>query len=390
MRSGATFFRVADTQKSKKIFVGRMIVMRKKFFFALVVLVTFSGLLSGTLATPVSAAPKKIKLTIAAGHPYGPALWVTLLKDVFEPEVNKRLAKTGNYEIEWTEGFGGSIAPIGGVLEAIEAGVADLGVVMTAFEWSKCRLQNLTYMLTFGTDDFGLAVRTFDKMYETVPALQASLLRYNQMHIAGDSPDTFQLFTNFEVKKMEDLKGHKISASGPMLSLIKVAGGVPVEGNLVEWYNMAKTGVIDGVIIFVTGAASFKLNEVLPYYTKVGFGLPSGGCYLGVNKDVWDGLPDEVKKALKESGAVWREANIEVKKKRVSSAEKQIVDNGGIIYQMPQSERVRWANALPALEDTEWAKQTIAEGLPLKEVANRYIELMESQGAGFARDWRMK
>ena len=364
--------------------------MRKKQLFVLVTLAISLCLCVGLLANPAAAAPKKIKLTIASGHPYGPALWVTLLRDVFEPAVNKELANTGNYEIQWTEGFGGSIAPIGGVLEAIEAGVADLGVVMTAFEWSKCRLQNLTYMLTFGTDDFGLAVKTFDKMYETDPALQKSLLRFNQLHIAGDSPDTFQLFTNFEVKKMEDLKGHKISASGPMLSLVKVAGGVPVEGNLVEWYNMAKTGVIDGVIIFVTGAAAFKLNEVLPYYTKVGFGLPSGGCYLGVNKDVWDGLPDEVKKAIKVAGLAWRQANIDVKKKRVMGAEKMIADKGGHIYQMPQSERIRWANALPALEDTDWAKQTIAEGLPLKEVVNRYIDLMESQGAGFARDWRMK
>ena len=97
-----------------------------------------------------------------------------------------------------------------------------------------------------------------------------------------------------------------------------------------------------------------------------------------------------MKKAIREAGLAWREANIEVKKKRVMGAEKQYADNGGIIYKMPESERVRWANALPPLEETDWAKQTIAEGLPLKEVTNRYIELMESQGAGFARDWRMK
>ena len=72
------------------------------------------------------AVAKNYKITVVAGHP--PIfLWVTLCRDYFIPEVNKRVEKLG-HKIEWNQAYGGTVAKIGGALEAIEEGVISASV----------------------------------------------------------------------------------------------------------------------------------------------------------------------------------------------------------------------------------------------------------------------
>jgi TRAP-type transport system periplasmic protein len=103
------------------------------------------------LIIPVTTQAKTYQLSMVAGHP--PVfLWVSLSSEFFIPEVNKRLKEAGGKdEIKWNEGYGGTVAKIGGVLEAIEMGVADIGFVGTLFEASKMPLHNVSYMTPFGS-----------------------------------------------------------------------------------------------------------------------------------------------------------------------------------------------------------------------------------------------
>src|SRR5210317_1840718 len=87
-----------------------------------------------TVALTVPTAPaqaKTYKLTSAAGHP--PIfLWVTLTRDFFIPEVDRRLAEAGGKDkITWNQAYGGTVAKLGGVLEAVEEGIVDIGFVGT-------------------------------------------------------------------------------------------------------------------------------------------------------------------------------------------------------------------------------------------------------------------
>jgi hypothetical protein len=89
-------------------------------------------MLQGTVA--VCAAPayiparaKDLTLTIAAGHP--PVIaWVRLLRDYFVPEVNKLLEGSG-HKINWNQAYGGTVAKIGGELDAVEKGLVDIAIV---------------------------------------------------------------------------------------------------------------------------------------------------------------------------------------------------------------------------------------------------------------------
>ena len=63
------------------------------------------------VAAPALSAPKTIKLTIVDGYPPR-ALQVKTLIEYFIPEVDKRLAKTGAFQIRWNKAFSGQIVKV--------------------------------------------------------------------------------------------------------------------------------------------------------------------------------------------------------------------------------------------------------------------------------------
>ena len=78
------------------------------------------------LGTPGPAtAAEKISLRIGAGHPAA-ATWITTIRELFMPRFAERVKAETEYEIEWTEAWGGSVCKLGECLEAVEAGLPDM------------------------------------------------------------------------------------------------------------------------------------------------------------------------------------------------------------------------------------------------------------------------
>ena len=55
-----------------------------------------------TVAAVPAMAGETVKAVVIDGYPAG-ALWVKEFTNFFIPEVDKRLAKSGNYVMEWQE-----------------------------------------------------------------------------------------------------------------------------------------------------------------------------------------------------------------------------------------------------------------------------------------------
>ena len=98
-----------------------------------------------------SVVAKEINATMAAGHP--PVFrWVKHTSKTFIPAVNKALEGSG-HSIKWKEQYAGSLAKDGSLLEAVEEGLAEVGVVSTLFEQAKLSVQNVTYYTPFVSTD---------------------------------------------------------------------------------------------------------------------------------------------------------------------------------------------------------------------------------------------
>jgi TRAP-type C4-dicarboxylate transport system substrate-binding protein len=352
-----------------------------KWLKTLLVVVVMASMV---LSVPTgSANAKDYKITVVAGHP--PIfLWVTLCRDYFIPEVNTRVEKLG-HKIEWNQAYGGTVAKIGGALEAIEEGIADMGFVGTIFEAPKMPLHNVTYMTPFGTDNIFYVVDTIAELQQKIPELAQEWTRHNQIYLGGAALDTYGVLTNFEVKTVDDVDGHKLAAPGPSANWLKGTGGVPVASNLNEYYNGIKTGVFEGTLTFMTAAAAIKVHEVAPYICMVNFGSQFAGG-LSINKDVFEGFPPEVQKIFLDVGKEYNKKLAEAQAARASKAMAAMQKAGAKVIYLSDAERARWASKLPNVP-MDWVKSMEAKGLPGKAMLQGYLDGLRARGVKLARDW---
>ena len=102
-------------------------------------------LLAGMPASGEQAEPEIIPLI--AIDSYAPtALWTHVFIEYFIPEVDRRLAATGNFRIRWNKAFGGTIAKTRGVLDALQYDLADIGIVTTPYHPDKVPFHNLPFV----------------------------------------------------------------------------------------------------------------------------------------------------------------------------------------------------------------------------------------------------
>jgi TRAP-type C4-dicarboxylate transport system substrate-binding protein len=348
------------------------------------------SILAGSLvlvavAAPASAA-ETIKLTAVSGYPPA-ASWVKAMQDTFIPGVNAELAKTGKYKIDWNEAFSGQVVKPRGELEGIETGLGDLGLVVTAFHTDKLPLYKLTFVTPFVSTDLGLIVKTVDAMQEKFPQWNAAWTKFNQVSIVNTGAvDNYVVMSAKPLKALADFKGKKIGAAGPNLPWVTAVGAAGVNTNLADAYNSLSTGIYEGGLFWAEAAGGFKLCEPAPYFldARIG-GVQSHN--ISVNKDVWNGLPEEVRMAMLKSTAAHQARATEL----VNSGASKGIDKCKAEYKsevtvMSAADRTKWAMSLDNAAKT-WAEDLEKQGVPGKAVLTAYMDAMRAANQPIERHW---
>lgn len=323
-----------------------------------------------------AANAETYNLTMASSHPTV-LPWVGQLSSLVVGESNKRLEAMGSEDrIEWTENYGGSLYGFKDTLEAVGDGLTDAGWVGTLWEGSKMPLQNVTYFTPFVSDDLVATLKIMNELHREVPQLKAAWDKQNVVFLGASGVETYHLFTNFPVNSLKDLEGRKIIAPGPSANWIKHLGAVPVNGALPTYYNQIQTGVADGVVVIITGAFPNKHYEVAPYVTLVGIGAQMTGG-LGINKDVWEGLSDDVRKVLTELGEEYTVAHAEEVMARYEKFLAKLPEVGATVTELPASEIDAWMAGMPNIAG-DWAQANADKGA--EEVIKAYMAKVKSAG----------
>lgn len=347
-----------------------------------VALSLFAGTLAGGGISAVQA--DEISVTIAAGHP--PVFrWVKHASQTFIPAVNAALEGSG-HSITWSEQYGGSLAKVGDELEAVEEGLAEIGLVSSLFDPSKLSVQNVTYFTPFVSSDSTAVSKLLDELHVSNPDLRASWEENGLEYLGGAiGIDDYLLMTKFPVNSIADLDGKKIGAPGPAVNWLKGTGAVGVSGNLTTYYNEMKTGVYDGVIVFASAALPGKLYEVAPHITKVGFGAQYAGGFAA-NKDWYDSQPEVVQKALKSAAEADRVAYHKDLDESVTKFLAIMTSKGATVTEVDQAFRKQWADGMDNVAKV-WADRLDSEGKPGTAVLKTYLDTMRSAGATPVRNW---
>jgi len=349
---------------------------------------TIAAIAGGVAAASLPAvAAETINLTFITGFP-PPVTAIGSFIDFYAPAVNAQLAKTGNYTINWNMAHSGQIVKPRGELEGVELGLGDIAVVPTVFHADKLPLYELSFKTPFTTKNMDLIARTF-KMLEGKysAAFDKGWKPVNQIEFyPTGAVENYFVISPKPLAKFSDLAGMKLGAAGPNLPWVTAAGAAGVQTNLADAYNSLSTGIYEGGIFWAQAAGAFKLCEPAPYIFDTGFGGNQAQA-LTVNTDVFDSLPDEVKKAIGDNAEGWHETN---NKKLLAGAAWGIArcqkEFNTKVTTMSDADRKKWAFALPNLAKN-WAKKNDAKGLPASAILKDYMNAMRAGGATPVRNW---
>jgi TRAP-type C4-dicarboxylate transport system substrate-binding protein len=335
----------------------------------------------------VAASPSQaetIKLTVV-GAPPPVVTPVKVTKEFFVPEVTKRLAASGkDFKIEWTEAYSQTLAKFPEVLETVEEGIAQVGVLLRNFEESKLPLEAYASAMPFGLTEMRPMIAADARVRAKVPEMNATYEKNGQVYLAGAISESMHMFTKFPIKTVDDVKGKKVGASGALANYLRGTGAVIVNASMQQSYVDIKNGVYDGYVIGFGLAMPYKTFEAAPNVTRTYFGVTPTPC-LTVNTKTWKSLPDYVQKIMLEVAQEWALENVKVDEQRVAGAAQAMKAKGVSIIDMPEAERVRWAKTMPNIAK-EWAADLDKKGLPGSKVLAAYMEEVRASGK-VVRDW---
>ncbi|MEM7752096.1 MAG: TRAP transporter substrate-binding protein DctP, partial [Pseudomonadota bacterium] len=188
------------------------------------------------------------------------------------------------------------------------------------------------------------------------------------------------------INALSDMEGAKVAGAGMNLRYLEgIEGAAGVRGGLTDFYNMLQTGLVDKAMLWPEAAKTFKIAEVAPYMLRADLGAVNSKT-ITVNKDYWDGLPEEVQGVLQEVAVLYRDHVAGIAMDRAQESRDAFVADGGTIVEMDPAERAAWAEAMPNIA-AEWAANLDDKGEPGSEMLNAYLAKLAEAGYAPVRDW---
>jgi TRAP-type C4-dicarboxylate transport system substrate-binding protein len=342
--------------------------MKRRGLFVLLV----STCLVLMLVTPTLA--QVIKLTLADQNPemgWGPV-------HALQPWVKKvEEATKGKVKIDVF--YAQTLAKGPDIWNAVKTGVADMGWCFHGY-WAD--MTPLSDAITLPGLPFEAAEKGSEvlwRLYEKFPAIQRE---YKDVHVLQlwTSHPYFLITTKKQVKTIEDIKGLKIRvAGGPPTEQMKALGAIPTLIPMPDTYLSLDKGVIDGMGAPWEAIHSFRLYEIVKYYTIV----PLSAVYfsMAVNKEKWESLPPDIQQAITsvsglEAAKFWGRNFFDTAEEGVVERVKK--GNHQMVKYVPPPQDVEgWTKASEPLWK-EWVKKMESRGRPeAQQVLDAMLEFLK-------------
>ena len=316
-------------------------------------------------------------LSSAAGKP------IKLLYGTFDPPKNMFSQAYENYAKELEDRTGGRVQIIynwamdkpGSFLELTEKGIIDLGFVIPTVYPGMFPLSSVVE-LPWVIPTAELATKAFnayvdkgflDKGYEGVKVLWLGAMNSDYI-LLGKKP----------VKTMEDFKGMKICAAGPLIGKrVKLMGGVPTFVPFPEQYSAIQKGIIDGTVMAFSMMETWRLSEV----SKNALAPPMGTGLIAIvmNKKRWDTLPSDIQGIMNDMSKKYRIEFARAWDSACKSGEKLFLESGGKIHELNQEELNKASNAIHPIW-TDWIAAREKEGLPGEKAISVMYNILQELG----------
>lgn len=209
-------------------------------------------------------------------------------------EFKKRTGGKDEIQVFW----GGSVAKTGEIPDALGAGIAEFGDIVTPYFPDKFPLNNA---VGFFIPQPNTPIQIADMMTEwhkKYPQFEQELSKANLKAVAYRPLEDYGLLCVKPVKTLADLKGLRIRSYGfAYPALIEALGATPVSINTAETYDALSRSIVDCTPIGPALARGWKYDEVAKYYIEIPFGA-SFGHIVAMNLDSYNKMDEATRKVV--------------------------------------------------------------------------------------------
>jgi TRAP-type C4-dicarboxylate transport system substrate-binding protein len=305
------------------------------------------------IAHPAAAQTIELKMSHYVAPNHG---WTTDFMRAWIDEVNR---KSGNKLKVEIFGAGSAYGAAPRQYDQVVNGIVDIANGLRAIPAGRFPKTSIIEM-PFLVNSADAATRTLWAMYPKYFADEYKDVKVLVLHAHNGA----LIHTRSKpITTMEDLKGMRIrSPGGAVNEFLKALGGEPVGMPPTEIYENLQKGVIEGVATTWDLVNSAKLAEVTKYHLDANLYVVS--FYFVMNKQRYEGLPADVRKAIDETSGDWLVDRFGAWwDKWDESGREAAKARGNVTNKLTKEERARWEKqAQPAVE--AWLGKMEKEGAP--------------------------
>lgn len=275
----------------------------------------------------------------------------------------------GEHEIQVF--WGGSVAKVREIPDALSAGAGDFGDIITPYFQDKFPLNNAVgFFIPQPNSTIQIALM-MQKWHRVYPEFDAEMEKYNLKAIGFRPLEDYGLICREPIRSLADLKGKRIRTYGfAYPKIVEAMGATPVSISSSEAYEALQRGILDCSPIGPALARGWKLDEVAKYYVKFPFGA-SFGHLIAMNRKSYDAMPDDVQAIVEGLGreyAMRYAVDLEV---QIAAVLEEWKKAGVEVIDFPVSEAAALVDDAGVQEIRKtWIDKADAAGLPGEEIAS--------------------
>jgi len=280
---------------------------------------------------------KVIKWKMQCAYPPGDGSY-----DIFSKDFIKLMEQESNGKLKIELFTPGSLSAVTEMVNAVSRGMYEVGFIYPMSYAGSVPIGDVVSGLpgAWSDDEKGIEeiIELFwGEKYRLIDVVRAAYAEKGiylfGLGVGGDYP----FLVNFPLKRLEDLKGKKVRASGIGQKFLSLLGASSVFLPGGEIYMAIKLGTIDGTVFPTAILDKLKLQEVVKYAVKPG--LTNPGVVHIINMKAWNKLPDDFRNSLTEKKRIELFRNTVAKYiENNKLAETKAKEAGVQFYNLPESE----------------------------------------------------
>jgi len=328
--------------------------MKNKKFFALVLFAFLAILLLFPFSESIAQKPIELSFStmFPAVHLQG------ALNQKFCDEIKMRT----NGRVEITLYPAGTLTSAPKCYDGVVKGISDIGMSCPLYMGGRFPASQI-FEMPSDLDSGWVTGKVYNDFFS-----KFKLKEYDGVHVLylhGPGRNVLSTRTK-DVRKLSDMKGLIVRASGGAVEVLKAWGATPRAMPMGEAYEALSKGVVEALFAVPETLKGWKHADVVKYLTITPVSVSS--CqFVAMNKKTWNSLPSDIQEVFTEVSANYLEYHGHVW---------AYYDKAGIEYfkslkgrefiVIPQEKKTQWEKAAQSVRE-KYIKEKTAMGLPAKE-----------------------